>query len=135
VQVQDPWATFSWLLWQTAVAAPAYIAVLTLPLAAFWFCGLRGAARAIMAAFVAHIGPLAQLAMGAWLYGAARAHGYLNIVHFALAVVGLVGVVVILRPLRQKVPIWFFVFFYFGIGVITFIAGAISGMALVNDWI
>ena len=43
--------------------------------------------------------------------------------------------ILVTRPLSGRVPNWAFVLFFFGVAVLTLIAGAITAMALVNDWI
>jgi hypothetical protein len=131
----DPLATFVWLLRMTADVAPAYLALLVLPVAALQRCGIGGAGRALSSVLLAHAGPLAMLSMGAWLYGQGRSHSYLQIVQLAVGLGGVFLTILVTRPLSPRVPNWVFWLFYFGVAVITLIAGAVGGMALVNDWI
>jgi hypothetical protein len=131
----DPAATFFWLLSMTADVAPAYFALLVLPAAALRCVGIGGAGRALSGVLLAQVGPLAMLAMGAWLFGQGRVHPALQIVQLAVGLGGAFLTILVTRPLSPRVPNWAFVLFFFGLAVITLIAGAIAGMALVNDWL
>ncbi len=131
----DAVKTFFWLLQMTTEVAPAYLALLILPIVAFRFQGGAAAIRATIAVILAHVGPLLMLLMGASLFGQGRSHAWLSVVQTAVAVAGVWLVVRFTKRLRSDMPRWVFVLFFVGVGIITVFAWFIGGMALVDDWV